>query len=179
MNETQFLRLPCSRHSQHAGWGMIADVLHTMFFLARFARIDTVGGLRFKSARAYQFFQLVTPYNHVLCCSKTLQLNLFSPSFPALKANLQLPENTERVRCMYCGGEVIVAEAMQKFKASIDLKNIFELAQAAEQSANYDESYSYYTKILEVNLRVIELGMERQLQQGGYLRWQICDLQKS
>jgi len=52
---------------------------------------------------------------------------------------------------MYCGGEVIVAEAIQKFKASIDLKNIFELAQAAEQSANYDESYSYYTKILEVN----------------------------
>jgi len=70
---------------------------------------------------------------------------------PNCAGQLQLPENIERVRCMYCGGEVIVAEALQRFKETINLNNIFELAQAAEHAANYEESYGYYTKILEVN----------------------------
>jgi tetratricopeptide (TPR) repeat protein len=54
---------------------------------------------------------------------------------------------------MYCGGEVSVREAIQKFNDSINLDNIFQLAQAAEESGNYQESYDYYTKILEVNPR--------------------------
>src|ERR1700739_2581919 len=67
---------------------------------------------------------------------------------PSCKGDLQVPNNREEVKCMYCGGTVIVNQAIQ-LVSGVNVANLIELAKAAAKAINYKEAYDYYTKVLE------------------------------
>ena len=69
---------------------------------------------------------------------------------PSCAGALQLPDNVEFVKCMYCGVSVVVRDAIQQ-AAAANLKNWLVLANAAAEAGNHAEAYDYYTRILEVD----------------------------
>ena len=69
---------------------------------------------------------------------------------PSCSGDLQVPDDRDTVRCMYCGGQVVVREAIQA-AAGGSLKNWLVLAKAASESGNNPEAYDYYTRVLEVD----------------------------
>jgi tetratricopeptide (TPR) repeat protein len=74
----------------------------------------------------------------------------FKPAVcPNCAGQLQLPENASTVKCMYCGTEVAVQEAIEKFNTSINPNNLLALAEAAKHAGNLEESYDYFNRILE------------------------------
>jgi tetratricopeptide (TPR) repeat protein len=68
---------------------------------------------------------------------------------PNCGADLRLPEDKKVLKCMYCGKDIIVEEAIKK--AEPLLEGYLALARTAKNSKNYKEAYAYYNKVLEVN----------------------------
>ena len=60
---------------------------------------------------------------------------------------LQVPSDRDSVKCMYCGVDVVVRQAIQL--ASGSTGNLLGLAKSAELASNYGEAYEYFTKTLE------------------------------
>jgi tetratricopeptide (TPR) repeat protein len=69
---------------------------------------------------------------------------------PNCGGELQLPEDKATVKCMYCGGDIIVQEAIHTAEES-NVPNWLILAKAAIDGRNYQEAFNYYTKVLEVD----------------------------
>jgi tetratricopeptide (TPR) repeat protein len=67
---------------------------------------------------------------------------------PTCHGPLQVPEDKDIVKCMYCGVDVVVREAIQLVPGNS--KNLFQLAEQAFAAENYQEAYDYYTKVLEI-----------------------------
>lgn len=70
---------------------------------------------------------------------------------PQCSGSLQVPDDRDVVKCMYCGVDVIVRQAIQVVAGNS--KNLLELAQSASTAGNYGEAYSYFTKVLELEPR--------------------------
>ena len=71
---------------------------------------------------------------------------------PTCQGELQVPEDKDFVKCMYCGVEVKVREAI-KISIEANLPNLIELANSSLNSENYEESYNYFNKILEFDIK--------------------------
>lgn len=71
-------------------------------------------------------------------------------SCPSCSGDLQVPDDRDVVKCMYCGENVIVGEAIQA-AAGGNIKNWLILAEAASEAGNQPEAYEYYTRVLEVD----------------------------
>lgn len=69
---------------------------------------------------------------------------------PNCAGDLQLPDNVDVVKCMYCGVSVVVRDAIQQVAAG-NTKNWLMLANTAAEAGNYSEAYDYCTRILEVD----------------------------
>ncbi|MCI0448441.1 MAG: hypothetical protein L0Y79_01495, partial [Chlorobi bacterium] len=69
---------------------------------------------------------------------------------PNCGGDLQVPDNKDVVKCMYCGHDIIVREAI-KLVIGSDVGNLMKLANAALASGNNKEAYDYYTKVLETD----------------------------
>lgn len=67
---------------------------------------------------------------------------------PQCAGALQVPDDRDIVKCMYCGIDVVVRQAIQL--VSGNSKNFVELAKAASAAGNYSEAYGYFTKTLEI-----------------------------
>lgn len=70
---------------------------------------------------------------------------------PNCAGDIQVPDDRDSVKCMYCGSDIVVREAIKLAGAEINLENILKLADEAMNSENYAEAYNYYTKILEID----------------------------
>jgi len=68
---------------------------------------------------------------------------------PNCAGDIQVPDDRDTAKCMYCGSDIIVREAINLSAVGINLENIFRLADEAVNSGNHAEAYNYYTKILE------------------------------
>ncbi|MEI6214606.1 MAG: CFI-box-CTERM domain-containing protein [Desulfuromonadales bacterium] len=68
---------------------------------------------------------------------------------PSCAGELQLPDNLDSAKCMYCGNTIVVREAIKLAAGSVNLDNLLRLANTALESGNNTEAYSYYTKVLE------------------------------
>jgi tetratricopeptide (TPR) repeat protein len=66
---------------------------------------------------------------------------------PNCSGELRLPDDKKQVKCMYCGVDVIVRQAVNA--VGIDAENWLKLASAADKNENYEEAYKYFTKVLE------------------------------
>ncbi len=74
---------------------------------------------------------------------------------PTCAGELQVPDDRDVVKCMYCGSDIIVRQAIQA-AAGINLANLMKLARTAANANNYQEAYGYYTKVLEVDPNNVE-----------------------
>src|SRR5579871_470226 len=81
-------------------------------------------------------------------------MNFVTAKCPQCSGALQLPDDREVVKCMYCGVDVVVQQAIQF--VSPNSKNFMELAKSAAAAANYSEAYAYYTRVLEIEPRNAE-----------------------
>jgi hypothetical protein len=69
---------------------------------------------------------------------------------PSCGGSLQVPDDHATVKCLYCGGAVIVREAIQA-AAAASVPNLLKLARVAMESSNYQEGYDYYSRVLELD----------------------------
>jgi tetratricopeptide (TPR) repeat protein len=75
-------------------------------------------------------------------------MNFVAAKCPQCAGSLQVPDDREIVKCMYCGVDVVVRQAIQL--VSGNAKNFLQLAKNASAAGNYSEAHGYYTKVLEV-----------------------------
>lgn len=66
---------------------------------------------------------------------------------PSCGGELRLPDNLKSAKCLHCGADVIVREAIAA--AGVNLDNWQNLADKALENGNYQEAYDYFTKLLE------------------------------
>ena len=71
---------------------------------------------------------------------------------PSCGADLKLPEDKKVLKCMYCGKDIIVHDAIEKAVGPI-IGNYLSIAISAKNAGNYKEAYDYFTKVLELNPR--------------------------
>jgi tetratricopeptide (TPR) repeat protein len=69
---------------------------------------------------------------------------------PTCGGSLQLPDDHATVRCLYCGGTVIVREAIQA-AAAASIPNLLKLARTAAESLNHQQAYDYFSRVLELD----------------------------
>jgi len=74
---------------------------------------------------------------------------------PSCQGELQVPEEKDFVKCLYCGVDVKVREAI-KINLDANLPNLMELANGALKSGNNEEAYNYFNKILESDIKNYE-----------------------
>lgn len=77
---------------------------------------------------------------------------------PNCGGDLRLPDDKKQVKCMYCGFDIIVREAI--VAAGANVENWLKLASAAEKTDNHAEAYKYFTQVLEFepNNYIAQLG---------------------
>lgn len=71
---------------------------------------------------------------------------------PSCGGQLQVPDDRDTVKCMYCGTDIIVRQAIQA-GSGVNIKNYIELAVTAQKAGNYQEAYNYYSKVLEIEIK--------------------------
>jgi tetratricopeptide (TPR) repeat protein len=81
-------------------------------------------------------------------------VELKAATCPFCGGDLRLPEDRKVLKCMYCGKDIIVEEAIKKAGPTVD--SYLALARAAKDAKNYKEAYVYYNKILELNPTLYE-----------------------
>lgn len=79
---------------------------------------------------------------------------------PSCGGELQVPDNRDSVKCMYCGTDIIVREAIQAV-SGVNIQNYLQLAATAIGAKNYQEAYDYYSKVLEVDINNSEAWFGR------------------
>lgn len=73
---------------------------------------------------------------------------------PQCSGALQVPDDRDVVKCMYCAVDVIVRQAIQLVPGNS--KNLMELARSAFDAGNNKEAYDYFTRVLEMEPRNAE-----------------------
>jgi tetratricopeptide (TPR) repeat protein len=66
---------------------------------------------------------------------------------PNCGGELRLPDNMKTAKCMYCGFDVIVRDAINA--AGVNVENLLKLASVAQDAGNDSEAYNYFTRVLE------------------------------
>jgi DNA-directed RNA polymerase subunit RPC12/RpoP len=85
---------------------------------------------------------------------------------PNCGGDLQVPDDRDSVKCMYCGSDIIVREAIKAASAGVNIENLFSLAKSAFDAGNFQEACDYYTKILEVDAGHYEAWMGKGFSAG-------------
>jgi len=75
-----------------------------------------------------------------------------SAQCPSCNGPLRVPADRANVICMYCGADVLLHPVSQQVTVTNlgNVENWLTLAQAALDAENYEESFNFYTKVLEV-----------------------------
>lgn len=70
---------------------------------------------------------------------------------PSCGGQLQVPDDRDSVKCMYCGTDIVVRQAIQS-GTGVNIENYLKLAVTANNAGNYQEAYNYYSKVLEYDI---------------------------
>lgn len=76
-------------------------------------------------------------------------MQLQAAKCPECGADIQVPSDRTSIKCMYCGKDILVQQAISA--AGPPVVHLIQLAQAAEASGNHEEAYQYWTRALEVD----------------------------
>lgn len=63
---------------------------------------------------------------------------------------LQVPDDRDIVKCMYCGVDIVVREAINLQISQGNPKNFLMLGEVAAESGNHVEAYKYFSMVLEI-----------------------------
>ncbi len=81
-------------------------------------------------------------------------MSFIAAKCPQCGGDLQLDNDKDTAFCMHCGSKIIVQEAIRKVQ--VDNTHMLEfwmkMANSAANAGNYEESYEYYTKVVENDL---------------------------
>ena len=69
---------------------------------------------------------------------------------PNCQGDLQVPDDRDFVKCMYCGTDIKVRDSI-KLVVNEHLPEMLKLAETEMNSIHYDKEYYYYTKALEID----------------------------
>ncbi len=64
---------------------------------------------------------------------------------------LQLPGDLKTAKCIYCGADIIVRDAINA--VGVNVENLLKRASFAAEVDNYQEAYDYFTRVLEYEPR--------------------------
>ncbi len=84
---------------------------------------------------------------------------------PECGADIQVPQDRDAVKCMYCGKNIIVRQAIQA-SAGPQVRNWMRLASAAAEAGNHEEAYGYYTRVLEIEPENYEAWLGKAIAAG-------------
>lgn len=70
---------------------------------------------------------------------------------PSCGGSLQVPEDRARVKCMYCGNDIVVKEAVAAAVVGVNLEALKELARTAAAGADHAGARKYWTRVLELD----------------------------
>lgn len=62
---------------------------------------------------------------------------------------IQVPDDIDSAKCMYCGCDVSFKKTITANSSSVE--NFLTLARTAGVAGNYDEAYTYYNRVLEID----------------------------
>ena len=79
---------------------------------------------------------------------------------PSCGGKLELPENLEVAHCMYCGTKLLLQES-DASRDSQKLHKYNKLCEAAIEVDNYEEAYSYSSKILEIDTNNVDAWINK------------------
>lgn len=83
--------------------------------------------------------------------SKRLKVMPFVPATcPSCGGDLQIPEERDVVKCMYCGTDMVVRDAIKKEQGP-DPANLLSLAVKAQGAGNSSEAIDYCNRVLETD----------------------------
>jgi DNA-directed RNA polymerase subunit RPC12/RpoP len=88
---------------------------------------------------------------------------------PNCAGDLQVPDDRDAVKCMYCGSDIMVREAT-KLAGGVNIENLLVLAKQAEVGGKYDEAYKYYSTILEYEPQNASAWMGKALTDNGRIQ---------
>ncbi|MDQ3920162.1 MAG: hypothetical protein M3348_16990 [Acidobacteriota bacterium] len=70
---------------------------------------------------------------------------------PNCGGSLQLPDSLKTAKCIYCGSDITVRDAINA--AGVSPENLLKRAAFAAEAGNYQEAYDYFTRVLEYEPR--------------------------
>lgn len=73
---------------------------------------------------------------------------------PNCGANIQVPSDRDVAKCMYCGKDIVVREAIRA--GGIDVENVLKMAQTAEEAGNTEDANRYWSRLLEHDTSSVE-----------------------
>jgi len=94
---------------------------------------------------------------------------------PNCGGELQIPEGIDKSKCIYCGSEIIVKEAIKITSDGLNLNSISELAELALDTKDFKEAFKYYNKIIEVDPSNYKVWFGRAISKG-YMESTLDDL---
>lgn len=75
---------------------------------------------------------------------------------PSCSRDIQVPNDLALAKCMFCGTDISIAEAINLVSPKNEHGNGLAIADAAYEAGNLPEAYSYYNKVLEADSKNIK-----------------------
>lgn len=93
-------------------------------------------------------------YNNriIIIVGEKMTIEFIAAKCPNCGGELRLPNNTEKVFCMYCGYEILIhnsTEIKGNVIVSVDIGKTLGLASIIEDAKNYNDGYKYYSQVIE------------------------------
>ncbi len=87
---------------------------------------------------------------------------MFTPAkCPSCSGALQVPTNMQKIKCMYCGVDIIVNSLFSNNDSIDKIKNLLLLANNATIGKNMEEAYKYYSEVLAIDANCYEAWFGR------------------
>ena len=93
-------------------------------------------------------------------------MKFFAAKCPQCSGDLQLPEDKDVVKCMYCSSDIVISKL--KEQAGPKLETLLKLARHAKQARNHTEAEAYFSRVLESDPNCYEAWLGR----GEASAWQ-------
>ena len=111
-------------------------------------------------------------------------MKLTSAKCPNCGADIKVNKNEEKATCEYCNSEIIVEDAIAKYKlvveGEVELKNVpklenyLKLGERAYKDGEFDDAYKNYSKALELApdhaLSILRQGISKTLKEKDPLK---------
>lgn len=74
-------------------------------------------------------------------------MKFFAAKCPQCSGDLQLPEDKDIVKCMYCSSDIVISKL--KEQAGPNVETLLKLARHAKLARNHSEAEAYFSRVLE------------------------------